>query len=389
MIHRLDEEDYENVRPLFRELDFNLIIAAVIEHTSPGRIYVDDVSKPRTAFLCSVEGYYLAGNADNLEFNVSLNRLIVDEIFAGDTVRPHETDVAIGFHPDSWVSRMPAIFKGRLPLTAPRRHYVCTKLKMSDWKNRLPQGFEIKRVSESLIQRPDLEVPEHLTDWMKINWRSFTNFLRKGFGFCTLHGNKIVSWSVTDCVSGDTCEIGIRTREDYRRQGLATLTATAAVDHWLSRGGRSVGWHCDENNTGSIGVAEKVGFALERKYVHYYACANAAHHLEEAAQMHLRAKRYREAIESYEKFFSTPQEELPIWLRRALPHEMGTHYFRVAFANAAIGKDEEALTYLDKAIDNGWFYIDYLKTCKPFKRMHGTSAWNRILEKIEKHLNAD
>ena len=79
MIHRLDEEDYENVRPLFRELDFNLIIAAVIEHTSPGRIYVDDVSKPRTAFLCSVEGYYLAGNADNLEFNVSLNRLILDE----------------------------------------------------------------------------------------------------------------------------------------------------------------------------------------------------------------------------------------------------------------------------------------------------------------------
>jgi RimJ/RimL family protein N-acetyltransferase len=387
MIHKLDEEDYENVRPLFRELDFNLIIAAVIERTSPGRIYVDNISKPQTAFLCSVEGYYLAGNEDNPQFNASLNRLIVDEIFAGDTVRPDETDVAIGFHPDSWANRMPTIFKGRLPLTAHRRHYICTKLKVSDWKNRLPQEFEIRRANESLIQSLDLEVPNHLTEWMKINWGSIAAFQQKGFGFCTLYGNRIVSWSVADCASGDACEIGIHTHEDYRRKGLATLTAAAAVDYWLSHGGRSVGWHCDEYNLGSIGVAEKVGFRLERKYVHYYACANKAHHLEETAQMYLRAKRYREAIESYEKFFSTPQEELPTWLRKVLPQEMGVHYFRVAFANASIGEDGEALAYLERAVDNEWLYIDYLKTCEPFKRMHGTSAWNRILEKIRKHLN--
>jgi len=32
---------------------------AVIEGTSPGRIYTDHVTDPKTAFMCTVEGYYL------------------------------------------------------------------------------------------------------------------------------------------------------------------------------------------------------------------------------------------------------------------------------------------------------------------------------------------
>ena len=88
-----------------------------------------------------------------------------------------------------------------------------------------------------------------------------------------------------------------------------------------------------------------------------------------------------------EKFFATPQEELSKWLREILPQELGTHYFRVAYAKAAIGEDNDALKYLEKAVDNGWLYIDFLMSCKEFENMHGTSAWNRILEKIRKKLN--
>ena len=155
----------------------------------------------------------------------------------------------------------------------------------------------------------------------------------------------------------------------------------------LCQAASEVGWHCDEYNIGSIGVAERVGFELERKYIQYYACVNEAHHLEETAQAHFRAKRYKEAIESYEKFFATPLEELPKWLREILPQELGTHYFRVAYAKAAIGEDNGALKYLEKAVDNGWLYMDFLMSCEEFQSMHGTADWNRILEKIQKKLN--
>jgi RimJ/RimL family protein N-acetyltransferase len=88
-----------------------------------------------------------------------------------------------------------------------------------------------------------------------------------------LHGDQVVSWSVADCVSGGACEIGIHTRKDYRRRGLGTLTAAAAVDLGLSNY-RFVGWHCDEQNIPSIRVAEKVGFDLERRYIQYCAYFN-------------------------------------------------------------------------------------------------------------------
>jgi GNAT superfamily N-acetyltransferase len=222
---------------------------------------------------------------------------------------------------------------------------------------------------------------------MEINWGSITVFMQKGFGFCMLHGKKIVSWSVVDCVSGNACEIGIHTREDYRRKGLATLATAATIEYCLSQGFRTVGWHCDEYNLPSMKVAEKVGFTLERKYIQHYACHNEAHHLEETAQTHFRAKRYSEAIESYEKFFATPQEELPEWFRKVLPQELGTHYFRVAYAKASIGENIGALKYLEKAVDSGWLYMDFLMSCKEFESMHGTPAWNSVLEKIRKKLN--
>jgi RimJ/RimL family protein N-acetyltransferase len=383
MIHELKKRDYQKVLPLFKELGWNLITSAVIEGTSPGRVYTDCVGDPRTAFMCTVEGYYLAGYDNNDEFNSSLNKLIFEKIFAGDTVRKDETDVAIGFHPNSWEEKMSIIFQGRIPLTTARRHYVCTELRVNQWKDHVPKGFTTQRIDERLLRTPQLKIPEHLKGWMKTNWGSTSDFVKKGFGFCTLHDKQVVSWSVADCTSGDACEIGIHTCEDYRRQGLATLTAAAAVDYALSNGFRYVGWHCDEYNLPSIKTAEKVGFKLERKYIQCYACSNEAHHLEETAQTHFRAGRYREAIESYEKFFTTPQEQLPDWLREALPQELGVHYFRVASAKAFIGDNNGAMEYLEKAIDNGWLYIDFLKGRKEFESVHGTPKWDRILEKIQ------
>ncbi|UCG36978.1 MAG: GNAT family N-acetyltransferase [Candidatus Bathyarchaeota archaeon] len=388
MICELKEREYEKIRPLFKELEWNLITSAVIDRTSPGRIFADQVKNPRTAFMCTVEGYYLSGYDGNDEFNNSLNRLIFERIFAGNTLRKGETDIAIGFHPDSWRGKMSVIFNGRIPLIATRRHYICTKLKADHWRDHVPNGFQVHRIDEKLLRTPGLDIPEHLIGWMKTNWRSISDFMSRGFGYCTLCGRRIISWSVADCVSGDACEIGIHTREDFRRQGLATLTAAAAVDHALSSGLKYVGWHCDEYNLGSIGVAEKVGFELERGYIQYYACSNAAHHLEETAQTHFRAKRYREAIECYEEFFATPPEELPQWFREILPLELGTHYFRMAYAKAAIGDDNGALKYLENAVDNGWLYLDFLSKCEEFRRVHGTSTWNNILAKIQRKLKS-
>ena len=42
------------------------------------------------------------------------------------------------------------------------------------------------------------------------------------------------------------------------------------MEYALSNGFLMVGWHCPEDNLGSIGTAEKVGFEKECDYTMYY-----------------------------------------------------------------------------------------------------------------------
>jgi GNAT superfamily N-acetyltransferase len=273
VIYELDEVDYKKVRPLFRALEYHLTSAAVLDGNCPGRVFVDAPANPRTAFMFSPEGCYLAGNPDNDAFNRALN----EGIYAG---KAFDEANALFFvcHPEGWQERLKVVLDPRLPIEMARHHYVCRELK-TDWRVDVPDGFTVHRIDEPLLSRPRLRIPDHVTGWMKNNWGSVAAFLQKGFGCVTIHDREVVSWSLADCVSGDACEIGIRTLPAYRRRGLATITAAAAVDHALSNGFSMVGWHCPVDNLGSIGTAERVGFERERDYTMYYVFLDEAEHL--------------------------------------------------------------------------------------------------------------
>jgi RimJ/RimL family protein N-acetyltransferase len=261
----LEPTDFESVRPLFEPLRFHLASAAVLDGNSPGRVFVDDAARPRSAFMLSPEGCYLAGDPDDRTFNRALNQGIVERRELGDEVRV----ICLVLHPESWRRRLPTILDPREPMEERRRHYVCRDLAF-DWEASLPEGYAVRRIDRSLLGDPDLTVPEHVTGWMANNWGSVERFLEDGFGFATVRGSEVTSWSLADCVSGEGCEIGIRTAPDHRRRGLGGAAAAAAVDDALAHGFAMVGWHCPEENVGSIRTAEKVGFRLEREYAAYY-----------------------------------------------------------------------------------------------------------------------
>lgn len=273
MIHELNNANYEKVRALFRALEYHLTSAAVLDGNNPGRVFVDDPDTPRTAFMFSPEGCYLAGNPDNDAFNRALN----DSIYTRAIFDAKVYALFFVCHPESWQEQLPIVLDPRQPIEMARRHYICRELKY-DWRPNIPEGFTVRRIDESLLNRPGMRVPDHLRNWMRNNWGSASDFLEKGFGFVTIHHNEVVSWSLADCTTGTACEIGIHTVEAFRRRGLATVTATAAVDYALSNGYATVGWHCPEDNLGSIGTAEKVGFEKERDYTMYYILMDEARH---------------------------------------------------------------------------------------------------------------
>ena len=72
------------MRNLFQGFDFQVIVRATIEGTSPGKIWVDDTLNPERGFMANTEGWFLAGNPNKSEFNQGLKELVHNMILRGD-----------------------------------------------------------------------------------------------------------------------------------------------------------------------------------------------------------------------------------------------------------------------------------------------------------------
>jgi hypothetical protein len=83
MFLELTPDQFAEVRPLFAGFDYSLSLQAAIERVNPGRIFVDDVGRPRTGLALTVEGYLLAGEHDDPEILEALSQFLQDSIFTG------------------------------------------------------------------------------------------------------------------------------------------------------------------------------------------------------------------------------------------------------------------------------------------------------------------
>lgn len=365
MFYELNCEEFDRVRDLYEPLHFHLSALAVLDGNNPGKVFVDNPAAPLSSYMYSPEACYLAGNPDSDNFNRALNQAIFSRVAMGG----NDTSPCFVLASDAWLARLDMICDPRPPLVVARRHYICRELAF-DWRTNLPDGFTVQVIDKTLLNQPGLSIPDHIPEWIHNNWGSNAVFFEKGFGVVTLHGNKVVSWSIADCVSGDACEIGIHTDPEFRRRGLAAITTAAAVDCAQWHGQSVVGWQCNEDNLGSIKTAEKVGFKLERCYTMYDIFLDEAEHLSETAYNALKAGRYQECADLHERIFT---------LRNDMPHYV---YHTAARAWAAVGNTDKALAYLDEAVSRRWPYRAYTEDCTEFERLHGLPQWAALLNRM-------
>ncbi len=369
---------------MFAELEWNLIITAVFEGTCPGGIYVDDSVNPKTALIVSPEGYYLAGYAHNDEFNRELKQLF-DEKIIPEKIKEGEENISLNYSPPAWEDNMEIILGDKFPLKVQGYYYKFDELRI-DWREIVPPGFSMVQIDEDLLRKTDLKNSGEVLHWSKKNWKSTDDFLKRGFGFCLLHEDTIVSWCLADCVSGSRCEIGIETDENYWRRGFATATVAATVEYCLSHGFTEIGWHTGTTNVGSYKTAEKVGFVRVLEDEYYFSWFYPVDNFIEHGYFCWLDNNFRESAEWFERAIAVAEsgEYDSFQIPR---HTLQSICFYAACSWARVGEKDASFTNLYKGIKAGEDpeqFAERLKSSESLKSLHETEEWKRLLEVLEK-----
>jgi len=371
MFQELKRNEFERARSLFQGFDYSLSIHAAIEGNNPGRIFVDDVSHPRTALALTVEGYLLAGENGNLETNGVLRRLFKEKIFTGEVFVNGNWSMSLAVHPETWEAKLPELIPTHEVEKIERYRYVCRAVRF-DWRNHVPEGYQVRRVDRALLDDGRVVFADVMREWMDVEemWWTMENFLSKGVSFVVLHEGEVVAWCTPDCAAGDRIDVGVITDPDHRRRGLAAVAVAATVEHCLSDGFSTVGWHCNADNVGSWKTAEKVGFERNREYAYYYYMYDPIDHLAELGWYYYRRGEYVRTVQYYEQVFAL-RDENPDY-----------YYHLAASAWALLGNKEKALKYLLAAIDHGWTNVEWTKEQEEFRNLHTTPEWNTLLAQM-------
>ncbi|MCL4265145.1 MAG: GNAT family N-acetyltransferase [Anaerolineae bacterium] len=266
----LKPTEFEAARPLFRELaEMHLFATAVLHHDLPGRIYVDDVNRPRSGFMSTKELQFLAGDPDNDVFNAALKQIFQATVFVGNAPEATLEEIDLTFVGDSWLHRLETLFGDWRwpPIPDQAYHYLCQKQRLN-WREMVPAGYVVRPLDTAVSTNQPADAYE-------FEVKPLADFGERDFGFCALWDGEAASGRVvcvcsTDVISGAACEIGIETHPDHMRKRLATVVAAATVEYALAHGFRDIWWICADDNHASIGTAEKVGFEKQFESKGYF-----------------------------------------------------------------------------------------------------------------------
>ncbi|HEV7310565.1 GNAT family N-acetyltransferase [Ensifer sp.] len=314
----LEQRAYPAAHRLLNDLSStHAAIAAVLDGTIDGQVWVDRISDPRVALVANGDAYFLAGSPDQAARSFpELKRLMPEWAYV--------------FIEDRWQDYLGEIWSNPFALPHPRIRLGLLGGPGGGMAVVLPDGFTLAPIDQALLDLGPGNL-DTVADLME-RWRSSGLFLEKAIGFCVLHDGCIVSHCATDSVSGDRCELGVGTEPTYRRLGLGKAAAAATVAECVRRGVNRIEWHTHASNRGSIAIARACGLEELDRHMAYSgnlpaenvgdldvsSCRAWAQHLERASD------------------------------------QIGWYRFHAAGAWTLAGEHERALENLRLLVDRGW-----------------------------------
>lgn len=261
----LKAKEYKKVVHLFQDIDHNIsIIFSIIEGTSKGIIYVDDLDNPKTVFICPEDSFfYIAGDENNDKFNDMLYTLIFEDILG----KSNGGELVLFPLSEGWKDKLGELFKNKGAITIDRKTFSFDEVEFKTNKinisEKLLDGYDLRAIDKEVANKINITK----------SWESIDEFLDKGIGYCIMKDNEIVSACYSIYVGKGEAEVDIFTDEKHMGQGFGKIVATSFIDNCISRG-LIPSWSCWPFREASRALAKKLGFQEKEDIKAYYWSPN-------------------------------------------------------------------------------------------------------------------
>lgn len=397
----LDQHQFERVRDLFRPYENHLVVSAAIQGETPGRVWVDKLSNPKTAVLWDQAdmGVYFSGRYQNISFNKAFNEVLLADIVAQAKVMSHQDTLTFYVPSSQWEKNLRAVLAGTGAMPYPSLYFVQEPHRAPDipmTKGHLrPQALDLPFIKK--LNRKD---PEHpLIKWGMKTYGSVHAFLEKClvWGVIDTERDQLVAWCVAKYITvlnkGVSCELSCGTVEEHSPEAVAALQGICS--HCQIQGIEHLGYHVLVGQTAEIEALQKAGFIQQGETVAYHAWVNPIDNYFHQAHYYGQIKEWQEQVEAYRKAFIMIDAYV-----RDLAHakawqtdtQKRTAYETAAQANIHIADYWGALDMLERAIfEVGWGSAEWQawRENPAFDGVRHTAEWQGFADEVENALTSN
>src|SRR5699024_7877095 len=160
--------------------------------------YVDNIKKPKIAFLVVRRYCFISGNVDEKDL-----KEIIDKKFRCYKLIPS----------DNIANQIEKIYSNNIQKSqrySIKKDVIFDIEKLYHLANSLENDFKLVKIDETLANKIKEIEFINITD----------NYKRNGIGFCCMINNEIIGVASSNIFYKDGIEVNIKVKEEYRRKGI-------------------------------------------------------------------------------------------------------------------------------------------------------------------------
>lgn len=251
-ILQVEKENIRNMIPFWADSTETLIWSAL--QNCMGTIWTDSLEKPTASRIITNDFCFYAGEP---------NRLLVSRKPASY----HSDFIIMVPENEDWADMIERQFGDGAKRVS--RYSIRKELEIFDLPYlsgliaKLDTKYELKRIDKPLYQQI-MNTPWAVD--LCCHFPDYDSFEAHGLGMVITENGVVVAGASSYSYYLQGIEIEIDTRDDYRRQGLATVCGASIITECLKKG-LYPSW--DAQNKWSVSLAEKLGYHFDHEYTAY------------------------------------------------------------------------------------------------------------------------